>query len=454
MRQLLVTVFFFPMLLFAQRTTPIISEDQLILRSVKQAGTGYLAEIRGVECLGFRIFPVKRIPSYSDGLVLFDSTGNVSLIIPIAVLDYRMEGDTIYCIASASRNSKTVSSAQLFLKKLDRKGNLLSSQEICSVNMDTPNAQFDAVFDDSGNCWAWTTWRGLNTITFNGRQEPCATGTVYRMLYFDRQGKELKHLDISGEKEPIRLDTWDASPSGTGFVFRGEAVRLENDLLIKSPGLVVIRYDVNGDFVRTDQVAGPGVYAESLQLEPTGNYLAATYQGNDDSDAFPQTFISDKPISTTKSPFSDEPVRNVVIARFSPDMKLSWHETFNCPTDTKFNSMSVAGEEIAVSLEYKDTLVVTRTPESGKPFTLYTTTDSGYESSYSYSDDALFFFKPDGKLDLSYPVKGRGSVFVGLFENGIFLHGTFLHSLAVMDREWMHDSKNNVYYLLFMENER
>lgn len=377
---------------------------------------------------------------YGEGFAVMNSKFQYEWIYAIEkghITDFYEDANHFYILQSIRFNSKISSTAQLFLIKLNRKGKLLSRKKIDERYFKVPNGQFDAKFDKNGLIWKIT----IDPFHPNLK---CEVYTI-EALNFKLEPKDSVQLFGSH----MRLKAYDTKIGESAFVFNSDSICGTNNSIAKDSAFttngssnLLLLFNAKGQLISEKFLTSGFASVDAVKYQGEQLILTGTYEGNDSLDVSTASYFYNTPLRSFLSFNRKSLATNSFVASLGSNLQLNWINFISGTCDIKLNSLSTSPTEIAVSFDYKDSVVVAE-----KSF--YSLKDV---NEYQYSDHIICFFDGAGKLTTHQQLACYSSSWneFYIFPNVTAIYGSFLYDINVFDTPLHSTSKNSVYYLKLM----
>lgn len=388
-----------------------------------------------------------------DGLAFMNSSFEYEWIyVPEmgSITDFWEDADYIYILNSQGTNSKVNSHAELFLLKLDKKGELIGRKKIDSVDFNRPNGSFDAKFDDNGLIWKITNIpKEVNFSDSKYRFGTPGKSYIIEALSLNLETKVTYKID----GKYLYFEAFDSKPGEASFIFSADSTSInyelvpgDNNYANNIPSILLLQFNLKGELMTSKYIGSGSCWIENMKYQGENLIIGGTYSGNDSISDLPDCYFQNIRLRSPKNYTGNGLVRNSFVTSIDSDLNVNWLNKISATSDILFNSLSATGNTVAISFNYKDSVKISES-------TFYALKK---ESKYQYSDPIICFFNAEGKLTFNEQLacysSGWNKVF--LFPNYTAIHGEFLYHLEVFKNKLTSESKNGVYYFTIIENEK
>lgn len=428
--------------------------DNLLVRDMKSIQNHYLLHLDHLMYNELKKYIINCDKTYCmEGLAFMNSSFEYEWIyVPETggITDFWEDANYIYILNSQRTNSKVNSSAKLFLLKINRNGKLISSEKIDEIDFNRPNGSFDAKFDKNGLIWKITDIpHGVKSDYSKSR--PGTPGKSYVIEALNLNLKKQATYNIDGKY--LYFEAFDSKTDQVSFVFSADSTVINNELLQGDnnyanniSSILLLQFNSQVELITSKYIGSGSCWIKDIKYQGDNLIIGGTYRGNDSILNLPDCFLLGNRLTTPKSYISDGLARNSFIASLDSNLKVNWLNKISGTCDILFSSLSTTNNSLAISFNYKDSVNIS----GSKIYSLKT------KSKYQYADPIICIFDSKGKLisheQLACHSSGWNNVYI--FPNYTAIHGTFLSNMKVYRNRLKSRSKNSVYYLTFIENEK
>lgn len=426
-----------------------VMEDGLI-RDIKYFDNHYLIEIDHLkyeEKLHPYLLDHNR-DYYSDGLAYMNSEFDYKWIFAPelgGISDFWEDDEFIYILNSRGTNSKTSSSASLYLLKLNSQGKLLKTKKIGERDFDLANGRMYGYFGPEGTIWSFTHIpKSYYSYDNHHPFRKGRPGDNYDLKIMNLNLDSLASYYLAGDYldfEAVAFNTTQAS-----FVFSTNSPTMDDkeidaidQTIEETLSEILIQFDKNGNLIKQKYIGHGNCWVEEMIYQGDNLVLMGDFENEE---TMGSEFMGQE-LTAPKSYISDKFARNSFIASINNNLDLNWVKSINGTCDILSNSVDALNDSIALCFHFKDSVRI-----GDDKF--YSSKDS---TKYQYSDPIICFFNANGALIgndiMHYYSTSWNNVY--LFPNHTYVHGSFLHSLEVLGEKLNSPSKNSVYYQSFFD---
>ena len=428
--------------------------DDLLVRDIKSIEGHYLLHLDHLRQNELKKHIINCDETYcGEGLAFMNSSYEYEWIyVPETggITDFWEDTNHIYILNSQRTNSRINSSAKLFLLELDKKGQLINNEKIDEVDFDKPNGAIDAKFGRNGLIWKITDLPHSLKSDYS-KSRPGAPGNSYVIEALTLNLEKKATYNIYGKY--LCFEAFDSKLGESSFIFSADSTFI-NDELVKGdnyysnniPSTLLLQFNLEGKLITSQYIGSGSCWIKNIKYQKDNLIIGGSYSGNDSISELPDCYFQGIRLSTPNSYTGAYLASNSFVASLDSALNVNWLNTISGSCDVRLNSLSTTNDVLAISFNYKDSVNL-----SGK--TIYSLKT---KSKYQYADPVLCFFNSQGELtsheQLECYSSGDNSVF--LFPYHTVIHGRFLYNIEVRNNKLSSKSKNNVYYLTFIENKK